>query len=162
MYRGHPYCEACHVRLRAPKCKRCARPVRDGQDALEALGGKWHWECFVCAVRSSSCSLSLRSRFSLWCFRLPGRRFSLFCLFPVSWATRSGPLLAARASPPHRAPLTAIRGGWEEAGERAARAPSRRMRSARTAMRHHQRNRQAWVPHHVLPPLRALIDAGPG
>ncbi|KZV59813.1 hypothetical protein PENSPDRAFT_383189 [Peniophora sp. CONT] len=49
VYRGHPYCEACHVRLRAPRCKRCARPVRDGQDALEALGGKWHWECFVCA-----------------------------------------------------------------------------------------------------------------
>ena len=54
VHRGHPYCEACHVRLRAPKCKGCTRPVRDGQEALEALGGKWHWECFVCTVRLSS------------------------------------------------------------------------------------------------------------
>ncbi|EMD35535.1 hypothetical protein CERSUDRAFT_75110 [Gelatoporia subvermispora B] len=49
VYRGHPYCEACHVRLRLPKCKRCKRPIRDGARAVEALGGKWCWECFVCA-----------------------------------------------------------------------------------------------------------------
>ncbi|CCM03282.1 uncharacterized protein FIBRA_05410 [Fibroporia radiculosa] len=49
VYRGHPYCEACHVRLRLPKCKRCKKPIRDGKRAVEALGGKWCWECFVCA-----------------------------------------------------------------------------------------------------------------
>ncbi|KZT04483.1 uncharacterized protein LAESUDRAFT_297246 [Laetiporus sulphureus 93-53] len=49
VYRGHPYCENCHVRLRLPKCKRCKKSIRDGQRAVEALGGKWCWECFVCA-----------------------------------------------------------------------------------------------------------------
>jgi len=50
VYRGHPYCEACHVRLRLPKCKRCKRSIRDGDEAVEALGGKWCWGCFVCVV----------------------------------------------------------------------------------------------------------------
>ncbi|KAF8206547.1 hypothetical protein K438DRAFT_1756540 [Mycena galopus ATCC 62051] len=49
VYRGHPYCEACHVRLRLPKCKRCKRSIRDGDEAVEALGGKWCWGCFTCA-----------------------------------------------------------------------------------------------------------------
>ncbi|KAJ8593678.1 LIM-domain-containing protein [Rhizopogon salebrosus TDB-379] len=48
VYKGHPYCEACHVRLRMPKCKRCKKSIRDGMRAVEALGGKWCWECFVC------------------------------------------------------------------------------------------------------------------
>ena len=50
VYKGHPYCEACHVRLRLPKCKRCKRSIRDHDQAVEALGGKWCWGCFVCAV----------------------------------------------------------------------------------------------------------------
>jgi hypothetical protein len=58
VYRGHPYCEACHVRLRLPKCKRCKRSIRDGDQAVEALGGKWCWGCFVCAV--SVCPLCYR------------------------------------------------------------------------------------------------------
>ncbi|KDR80101.1 hypothetical protein GALMADRAFT_222998 [Galerina marginata CBS 339.88] len=49
VYKGHPYCEACHVRLRLPKCKRCKRSIRDNDEAVEALGGKWCWGCFVCA-----------------------------------------------------------------------------------------------------------------
>ncbi|KAF7374968.1 Flap endonuclease 1 [Mycena sanguinolenta] len=49
VYRGHPYCEACHVRLRLPKCKKCKRSIRDGDEAVEALGGKWCWRCFTCA-----------------------------------------------------------------------------------------------------------------
>ncbi|KAI0356105.1 hypothetical protein OH77DRAFT_1424439 [Trametes cingulata] len=49
VYRGHPYCEACHVRLRMPKCKKCKKSIRDGMQAVEALGGKWCWECFTCA-----------------------------------------------------------------------------------------------------------------
>ncbi|KAF9078163.1 hypothetical protein BDP27DRAFT_1310900 [Rhodocollybia butyracea] len=48
VYKGHPYCEACHVRLRLPKCKRCKRPLRDHMEAVEALGGKWCWACFRC------------------------------------------------------------------------------------------------------------------
>ncbi|KAH0580837.1 hypothetical protein H2248_011995 [Termitomyces sp. 'cryptogamus'] len=48
VYRGHPYCEACHVRLRLPKCKLCKRSIRDRDQAVEALGGKWCWSCFVC------------------------------------------------------------------------------------------------------------------
>jgi hypothetical protein len=50
VYRGHPYCESCHVRLRLPKCKRCKKSIRDGDRAVEALGGKWCWACFVCEV----------------------------------------------------------------------------------------------------------------
>ncbi|KAJ6607377.1 hypothetical protein B0H10DRAFT_2439623 [Mycena sp. CBHHK59/15] len=49
VYRGHPHCEACHVRLRLPKCKKCKRSIRDGDEAVEALGGKWCWACFCCA-----------------------------------------------------------------------------------------------------------------
>ncbi|ESK88081.1 adaptor protein [Moniliophthora roreri MCA 2997] len=48
VYKGYPYCEACHVRLRLPKCKRCKKPLREDVDAIEALGGKWCWECFRC------------------------------------------------------------------------------------------------------------------
>jgi len=48
VYKGYPYCEACHVRLRSPKCKRCKKSIRDGMQAVEALGGKFHWECFCC------------------------------------------------------------------------------------------------------------------
>lgn len=54
VYKGHPYCEACHVRLRLPKCKRCKKSIRDHEQAVEALSGKWCWGCFVCAV-SGSC-----------------------------------------------------------------------------------------------------------
>ncbi|KAH9060625.1 LIM-domain-containing protein, partial [Lactarius vividus] len=48
VYKGYPYCEACHVRLRSPKCKKCKNGIRDGMQAVEALGGKYHWECFCC------------------------------------------------------------------------------------------------------------------
>ena len=50
VYNGHPYCEACHVPLPLPKCERCKRSIRDHDVAVEALGGKWCWGCFVCAV----------------------------------------------------------------------------------------------------------------
>ncbi|KAK7059118.1 hypothetical protein VNI00_001744 [Paramarasmius palmivorus] len=49
VYKGYPYCEPCHVRLRLPKCKRCKKPLRQDTDAVEALGGKWCWGCFRCA-----------------------------------------------------------------------------------------------------------------
>jgi hypothetical protein len=63
VYRGHPYCEACHVRLRLPKCKRCKKSIRDGARAVEALGGKWCWDCFVCTV-------------SVWILFFPARTLS--------------------------------------------------------------------------------------
>lgn len=46
VYRGHAYCEACHVRLRMPKCAGCKRSIRD--EVVEALDRKWHFHCFVC------------------------------------------------------------------------------------------------------------------
>ena len=49
LWRGHPYCDGCHVRLHAPKCKGCHKPIAG--EMLEALGGKWHAECLRCEVR---------------------------------------------------------------------------------------------------------------
>ncbi|KAG9040611.1 hypothetical protein FS837_000409 [Tulasnella sp. UAMH 9824] len=46
VYRGYAYCEACLVRLRMPKCTGCKKSIRD--EVVEALGGKWHFHCFVC------------------------------------------------------------------------------------------------------------------
>ncbi|KAG8901727.1 hypothetical protein FRC01_009755, partial [Tulasnella sp. 417] len=46
VYRGHAYCETCHVRLRMPKCAGCKRSIRD--EVIEALGRKWHFQCFGC------------------------------------------------------------------------------------------------------------------
>lgn len=58
VYKGYPYCEPCHVRLRLPKCKKCKKSIRDHDRAVEALGGKWCWSCFVCEVRYVRCLLS--------------------------------------------------------------------------------------------------------
>jgi paxillin len=52
LWRGHPYCDGCHVRLHAPKCKGCRKPIAG--EMLEALGGKWHAECLKCEVRQES------------------------------------------------------------------------------------------------------------
>ncbi|THV04681.1 hypothetical protein K435DRAFT_158477 [Dendrothele bispora CBS 962.96] len=48
VYKGYPYCEPCHVRLRLPKCKKCGKALRDTVPAVEALGGKWCRGCFCC------------------------------------------------------------------------------------------------------------------
>ncbi|KAF9513816.1 hypothetical protein BS47DRAFT_1295829 [Hydnum rufescens UP504] len=63
VYKGHPYCESCHVRLRLPRCGSgvtagvrtkpgmgCGKPIREG--AIEAIGRRWHHACFTC----SSCN----------------------------------------------------------------------------------------------------------
>ena len=50
VYRGHPYCERCHLRLHKPKCRACNLPIADG--ALVALGKKYHPGCFKCSVRA--------------------------------------------------------------------------------------------------------------
>ncbi|TIB74530.1 LIM-domain-containing protein [Wallemia mellicola] len=46
MYKGHPYCESCHNSLHKPKCKSCGKSVIE--DAVDALGGLFHLQCFVC------------------------------------------------------------------------------------------------------------------
>ena len=33
-----------------PKCKKCKKSIRPGDQAVEAMGGKWCWHCFVCTV----------------------------------------------------------------------------------------------------------------
>ncbi|KAI1845630.1 hypothetical protein JX266_008241 [Neoarthrinium moseri] len=48
---GYAWCVACQTRRterRAPKCKRCRKPVI-GQ-YVQALGGEWHDECFRCGA----------------------------------------------------------------------------------------------------------------
>ncbi|WVR04102.1 hypothetical protein IAU60_001101 [Kwoniella sp. DSM 27419] len=47
IHRGHPYCERCHLRLHKPKCKACNQPIPDV--AINAMGAKWHQECFLCS-----------------------------------------------------------------------------------------------------------------
>ncbi|KAG7450822.1 uncharacterized protein BT62DRAFT_537588 [Guyanagaster necrorhizus] len=49
VYRGYAYCEACHVRLRMPKCSRCKKSIREWDEgAIEAMGRKWCRGCFRC------------------------------------------------------------------------------------------------------------------
>jgi len=48
IHKGHPYCERCHLRLHKPKCKTCSKPIPDV--AVNAMGARWHKECFICAV----------------------------------------------------------------------------------------------------------------
>ena len=85
VHKGYPYCEACHVRLRSPKCKKCKNSIRDGTQAVEALGGKYHWQCFCCTVR-------LLLRWALLCFL-----DSLWVLFTgVREAIRRSVILSAR------------------------------------------------------------------
>ena len=69
VYKGHPYCENCHVRLRMPKCKKCKKSIRDGMRAVEALGGKWCWECFVCTVRTPPSLSGFQSVLILFFYR---------------------------------------------------------------------------------------------
>ena len=69
VYRGHPYCQNCHIKLRMPRCGSslkpglrllpgigCHKPITEG--TIEAIGRRWHLDCFTCSV---SCS------FPLWC-----------------------------------------------------------------------------------------------
>ncbi|MCP6373783.1 hypothetical protein NL455_28260, partial [Klebsiella pneumoniae] len=38
----HAFCPECDIRLHRAKCKGCKLPIRDEEEALEALKGKWH------------------------------------------------------------------------------------------------------------------------
>ena len=48
---GYAWCVGCHAGRFSGKCKACRKPVVEA--GVEALGGEWHVECFVCVV---SCS----------------------------------------------------------------------------------------------------------
>ncbi|KIY64586.1 hypothetical protein CYLTODRAFT_401620 [Cylindrobasidium torrendii FP15055 ss-10] len=70
IHKGYPYCEACHVRLRMPLCRRngCGKRIREWEGAIEAMGGKWCEGCFRC----NGCQQSLGETFyerggSAWC-----------------------------------------------------------------------------------------------
>lgn len=67
VYKGHAYCESCHVRLRMPKCKKCKKSIRPGDQAVEAMGGKWCWNCFVCTVSPYGPFALLRSSIADLC-----------------------------------------------------------------------------------------------
>jgi hypothetical protein len=44
----YAFCVECDIKLHRPKCAGCRKPIRD--EALGAMGAKWHKECFCCAV----------------------------------------------------------------------------------------------------------------
>ncbi|KAH8090432.1 hypothetical protein HD553DRAFT_278944 [Filobasidium floriforme] len=48
----HAFCVECDVKLHRPKCAGCRKPIRD--EALGAMGAKWHKECFCCAQCDAS------------------------------------------------------------------------------------------------------------
>lgn len=52
-----PYCEKDYLRLFAPKCTGCQGPIQG--DFINALKGKWHRDCFGCAVRIDSISVRI-------------------------------------------------------------------------------------------------------
>ncbi|KAE8225490.1 hypothetical protein CF326_g7858, partial [Tilletia indica] len=47
VHKGYPYCEGCHNRLHKPRCRRCKNPILT-DEIINALGHKWHPDCFVC------------------------------------------------------------------------------------------------------------------
>ena len=49
-YNGNPHCEKCYVDAACPKCKGCAKAITD--KSVNAMGGSWHIDCFVCKVRT--------------------------------------------------------------------------------------------------------------
>ncbi|KAI8351573.1 hypothetical protein B0O80DRAFT_388308 [Mortierella sp. GBAus27b] len=48
VHNDFPYCEKDFLRLFAPKCTGCEGPIQG--DYISALKGKWHRDCFGCAV----------------------------------------------------------------------------------------------------------------
>ncbi|KAK0563293.1 hypothetical protein OC861_004886 [Tilletia horrida] len=47
VHKGYPYCEGCHNRLHKPRCRKCKNPILT-DEIINALGHKWHPNCFVC------------------------------------------------------------------------------------------------------------------
>lgn len=46
-HNGYPYCVSCHTKRTSARCKACKQPILN-EMTVEALGGKWHDDCFVC------------------------------------------------------------------------------------------------------------------
>ena len=44
--KGNPHCEKCYVDAACPKCKGCEKAITD--KSVNAMGGSWHVDCFVC------------------------------------------------------------------------------------------------------------------
>ena len=44
---GYAYCVRCHTKRTSSRCRECKNPILD-EVTVEALGGKWHEQCFVC------------------------------------------------------------------------------------------------------------------
>ncbi|KAJ8515019.1 hypothetical protein ONZ45_g7502 [Pleurotus djamor] len=113
VYKGHPYCEACHVRLRMPKCKKCKKSIRDGMQAVEALGGKWCYECFVCT--NDVWSTLEECKFWTWCLKpilRPSTTFPARTYWPVDDdVDRSQTLLDVLAVQTH-GKVDELRIGW--------------------------------------------------
>mmetsp|Transcript_14350 Transcript_14350/g.35513 ORF Transcript_14350/g.35513 Transcript_14350/m.35513 type:complete len:305 (-) Transcript_14350:127-1041(-) len=49
---GVPYCEACFYEAHAPKCIGCGKGIKG--DAVNAMGGSFHPECFCCTYCQKS------------------------------------------------------------------------------------------------------------
>ena len=44
---GYAYCVRCHTKRTSARCRECKQLIQD-ELTVEALGGKWHEQCFVC------------------------------------------------------------------------------------------------------------------
>ncbi|GAA5996603.1 uncharacterized protein JCM10292_003080 [Rhodotorula paludigena] len=47
---GHPYCDACDLRMWREKCPGCGKGLREEDGFLEVEGAKWHEGCFRCSM----------------------------------------------------------------------------------------------------------------
>lgn len=47
-HNGNPHCEKCYVEATCDKCKGCKKAITD--KSVNAMGGAWHLDCFVCKV----------------------------------------------------------------------------------------------------------------
>lgn len=45
--KGYAYCVSCHTKRTSARCRACKKQILD-EVSVEALGGKWHEECFCC------------------------------------------------------------------------------------------------------------------
>ncbi|KAJ9658975.1 hypothetical protein H2198_003404 [Neophaeococcomyces mojaviensis] len=46
-HNSYPYCVRCHTKRTSARCRGCKQQILTDM-TIEALGGKWHDECFVC------------------------------------------------------------------------------------------------------------------
>lgn len=46
-HNDYPYCVSCHTKRTSARCRACKQPILN-ETTIEALGGRWHDQCFVC------------------------------------------------------------------------------------------------------------------